>query len=92
MRTMSFDKEVKVLEIQHPDARIRHVPVWVGPLWSGKGHTTCLYGGDTQGGHIYEVESPNDSLIEGEYTDYIVSSIFAKDFKFNRFSHTQCYY
>ena len=42
----------------------------------------CLYAGNRQSGptmDIPEDESPNDSVIEGEYTDYIVSGEFAND-------------
>ena len=83
----SNKEDVKVLKINHPNSSVRHVPVLSGHAWFGRGRTSCLYAGDTQGGHVYEVESPNDSLIEGSYKDYIVSSIFANDFKFDRFRH-----
>ena len=42
----------------------------------------CLYAGNRQSGptgDIPENESPNDSVIEGEYSDYIVSADFATD-------------
>lgn len=82
--------DIKVLEINHPDSSLRYVPVWSGPFWSGVGHGFCLYAGNNQGGNVFEVERPNDSLIEGSYKDYIVSSIFASDFKFNRFLYGNC--
>ncbi len=83
--------DVNVLKINHPNSLVRFVPVWSGHVWfDHKGRTSCLFAGDTQGGHVYEVESPNDSLIEGSYKDYIVSSIFANDFIFNKFQYKKC--
>ena len=46
----------------------------------------CLYAGNRQAGPIYEVESPNDPVIEGSYTNYIMSDAFATDFAYTRFS------
>eukprot|EP00731_Ephydatia_muelleri_P017034 Em0010g132a len=46
----------------------------------------CLYVGNRQAGPIYEVESPNDPVIEGAYTDYIMNDAFATDFAYSRFS------
>ena len=40
----------------------------------------CFYSGNQQGGPIGDIDSgPNDSVIEGRYTDYIVSSLVASD-------------
>ena len=90
--TASSNDDMRVLEIHHPDSAPRRVPARLGPLWFGAGQAQCLYAGDTQGGLVYEVESPNDSLIEGSYKEYIISSIFGRDFKFNRFEHSHCSY
>ena len=50
----------------------------------------CLYVGNSQGGPIDEVESPNDSVIEGDYTEYEVGSLFATAFRFGQFIETEC--
>lgn len=50
----------------------------------------CLYVGDSQAGPIDEVESPNDSVIEGDYTEYKVESIFATDFIYSHFDKSRC--
>ena len=54
----------------------------------------CLYSGNRQGGPIGDIpvdESPNGSVIEGDYMDYIVTSIFANDCKFcNQFDEDRC--
>lgn len=50
----------------------------------------CLYVGSRQSGAIYEVEDPNDGVIEGVYTDYIVSEGFLDDFQFGLLDKEQC--
>lgn len=50
----------------------------------------CLYVGDSQSDSTYEFEDPNDSVIEGLYTDYIVSEGFGDDFKFGLFDVDKC--
>ena len=44
----------------------------------------CLYVGNGQGGPSAEFPVFRDSVIEGRYTDYIVDSIFATDFAYDR--------
>ena len=36
----------------------------------------CLNAGNIQGGRVYEIADPNDPVIEGRYSDYIVASAF----------------
>lgn len=52
--------------------------------------TPCFYAGNQQGGPIREVEEPNESVIEGDYTDYRVESAFNTQFRFSRFSDQMC--
>ena len=50
----------------------------------------CIYVGSPQAGPIDEVDTPNDSVIEGEYTDYEVASTFATDFTYRHFDESRC--
>lgn len=50
----------------------------------------CFYAGNQQGGPIAEVMEPNDSVIEGEYSDYQMDGMFATEYKFNHFEEDQC--
>ena len=50
----------------------------------------CIYVGNSQAGPIQEVDAPNDSVIEGEYTDYEVDSMFATDFVYSHFEANRC--
>lgn len=46
----------------------------------------CLYVGDSQAFSIYEIDKYNDGVIEGIYTDYIVSGAFDDKFNFSIFA------
>ena len=50
----------------------------------------CLYSGNRQGGPIGEVREPNDPVIEGIYTEYIVSGLFETAYIYGRFNETIC--
>lgn len=50
----------------------------------------CFYAGNQQGGAIYEVEEPNDSVIEGDFEEYRVSGAFDVGFRFSRFNDALC--
>ena len=51
----------------------------------------CLNAGDSQGGPAFEIEAPNDPVIEGHYKDYIVSGAFDETgYAFGRFEDTSC--
>lgn len=45
----------------------------------------CLYAGNSNGGSIVEVETPNDPIIEGQQEDYIVQSKFSTVWKYSAF-------
>ena len=50
----------------------------------------CLYVGNGQGGPIDEVDDPNDPVLHGEYTEYIVDDLFSTDFAFGHFETSRC--
>ena len=52
----------------------------------------CYFVGNGQGGKLSkeEISEPNDSVIEGRYTDYIVESTFATDYKYSHFDERKC--
>ena len=50
----------------------------------------CLYVGNSQAGPLGEDVVPNDSVIEGIYTDYEVSSMFSPNFVFSHFEEERC--
>ena len=50
----------------------------------------CIYVGNAQAGPISEVVTPNDPVIEGDYTDYEVDSLFATDFIYSHFEASRC--
>ena len=49
----------------------------------------CYYVGSAQGGRTAEREE-NESVIEGQYTDYQVSGLFDDDFVYSQFERGRC--
>ncbi len=60
------------------------------PTWDIKRSGYCLYSGNSQGGSIAELVTPNDPVIEGMYTDYVVDEAFGYDFLFSHFDSNEC--
>ena len=54
--------------------------IFVGP---------CYYAGSSQGGRTGEREE-NDSVIEGDYTDYQVGGLFDDNFIYSQFERDRC--
>lgn len=80
-----------VITVTHPNAPGPRS--FVGPLvsWTWeKRYEPCLYVGSRQAGSINEVESPNDPVIEGQYKDYIVESMFGTEYQFSHFDISRC--
>ena len=52
----------------------------------------CLYVGNAQGGPSFEVEDPNDSVVEGYYREYIIEGgdLFETEYKYNQFEEERC--
>ena len=57
-----------------------------------KSRKPCLYVGTSQGGPTYDVEDPNDSVIEGDYRDYIIDNgdLFETAYKYVQFDEGRC--
>ncbi len=52
---------------------------------------SCLYVGSSQGGRLTDIPGPKDSVIEGTYSDYIVSDgLLGSFFEFSKFDTTIC--
>ncbi len=51
----------------------------------------CLYAGNRQAGPIYEIQEPNDSVIEGRYKEYMVNSAFSEvEYTYGLFNEDRC--
>ncbi len=52
----------------------------------------CLYVGDSQAGPLGNPLMPNDGVLDGDYTDYVVDSAFSErgQFKFGLFQEFRC--
>ena len=72
-----------MVNVKHPQAPLRSfLADYYGHVWDGS-PKPCLYAGSSQGGPISDVE-PNDSVIEGDYFQYEVGSLFDSNFRYNR--------
>lgn len=77
-----------VVNVKHPQARLRSfLADHYSHVWDGS-PKPCLYAGSSQGGSISDVE-PNDPVIEGNYHEYEVNSLFDYQFKYNRLNSNE---
>lgn len=54
--------------------------------WDGT-YEPCLFVGNSQAGPTLETQNYDDSIIEGTYTDYIVSSLFDTNFIYSQWGN-----
>ena len=86
-----FTNDNYIVSINYPEQEPRRFLAMLDtPLWDKSRKGYCLYAGNSQGGKLVELESPNDSVIEGEYTDYMVSDSFAYEFSYSHFDDSEC--
>ena len=79
-----------IVSVMHPSSVERKfVGNYYGVTWDFE-KRSCLYSGNSQGGPIREVDSPNDSVIEGYIGDYEVSGLFDTQFKYSAFNTSAC--
>ena len=77
--------------VSHPSSDQRKFVAEYGTYTWTYAQTPCLYAGNRQAGPLREIQDgPNDSVIEGFYKDYIATSLFATDYKYNVFDNTKC--
>ena len=55
-----------------------------------KSKRTCFYAGNSQGGRSGELKAADDSVIEGRYSDYRVSSLYAHEYTYAEFDADRC--
>lgn len=78
------------MSVNHPTSPQRNfAAILYGVDWESR-RNPCFYAGNQQGGPIYEVEEPNDSVIEGDYEEYRVSDAFDPQFKYSKFVEGLC--
>jgi len=77
------------ITVNYPDQRRQFVG-FLYPLTWEYIERQCLYVGNGQGGPTEEVDNPNDPVLQGEYTDFIVNDIFGMEFKYTHFDSSRC--
>ena len=78
------------LRVRHPAVPPRtFTAILQGVDWEFN-RTPCFFAGNRQGGSVYEVLEPNDSVIEGDYEEYIVGGPFETGYTYGRFVEGVC--
>ena len=77
------------ITVNYPGQRRQFVGFLYPLTWEFE-ENQCLYVGNGQGAPIDEVESPNDPVIYGNYSDYKVDSIFGTEFDYDHFDSARC--
>ena len=54
-----------------------------------KSPNTCFYAGDGQGGPS-GAGQPDDSVIQGDYSNYRVGGLFQHEFRYAKFANDRC--
>lgn len=78
------------VSVSHPDSPTRNFPGFLWPLTWERRSEPCLYAGSNNAGSVQIIDGLEDTIIEGVYSDYIVSDAFDTEFKFSRFSDEFC--
>ena len=63
--------------------------LWGSVTWELE-RRPCYFVGSGQAGPLAEVSEPNDSVIEGVYSDYIIESLFATSYTYSHFLEGRC--
>ena len=85
----ALQDDIYNITVTRPDAPPRHFTgLKKDVTWDFKSRT-CYYVGNVQGGKIGENPS-GDSVIEGDYTDYAVGSLFDTEFSDSQFNQSLC--
>lgn len=78
------------LQIYYPEhPKHRQVPAMRYHLRWDHEEMICYYAGNKQGGPELS-HDPNESVIEGVYSEYKTASLFATEFVFSEFDESQC--
>ena len=80
-----------ILTVNYPNSPLRRFLAYLHPrTWDKRKDEYCLYAGSTQGGRIFELKSPNDPVIEGRYSEYIVAGPYNTEFVYTHFEVSEC--
>ena len=85
-----LEEELFVITVNPMDSQQRR---FVAELYDQVWDTTlgvCFYAGSIQAGPVAEIDEPNDSVIQGVYSDYHVSGLFDSEFMYSQFSDSRC--
>ena len=90
--TMHESRALHTVTVSPPSGAQRRFLARLHSATWDKRSLPCYYAGSSQGGQLGEMESPHlqDPVIEGRYTEYIVTGLFETHFMYSRFDTDQC--
>ena len=90
-RIVQNKDQYKVMILEHDGTIKRKFKGLLYPqTWSNL-NKNCIYAGDSQGGRSYGAPL-NETVIEGNYLQYIVDGLFECNYTFGRFEAPACLY
>ena len=88
------DESIFAITVHYPRRAPRQFIAWLFfPSWELERQMHCLYAGDAQAAHVFEVPKStpqNGPVIEETFADYIVASQFETDFDLSQFDSARC--
>ena len=81
--------DIRLVTVRPPNSPVRNfLAERFGRTWTND-PGPCFYAGNGQGGP-YGGVGPDDSVIQGRYTDYQVDGLFATEFIYQEFEDDRC--
>ena len=89
-QVFDVDEDHYIVTVSPPGRPARHfISDRFHRVWDNS-KRVCYYAGNSQGGRSGELPAADDSVIEGNYRDYLVAHLYANDFIFNEFENERC--
>lgn len=86
----SMRNTIHIVTVDPPEGDSRRFPADLdNQVWDLR-RFPCLYCGNSQGGPWGLLEDPDDSVIQGSYSDYRVGGLFEPEFKYTKFEEERC--
>ena len=79
-----------IVTVEPPGRPARHfISDRYNRVWDNS-RRVCYYTGNGQGGRSGETLAADDSVIEGNYRDYLVADLFSDEFLYEEFENERC--
>ena len=85
--TTPDDSPYYLVRVTPPNGKPRQFVANLHPQTWDLSQVSCLYAGNSQGGTLGEFGDANNPVVEGHYSDYMVTGLFATQFKYSQFKN-----